>query len=565
MSVSWKDLVADKKQRQTASIPREWLITPPPGSVRDVRGVPEECGLLSPKELEITNTVDVELILRNLAIAKWTAVEVTLAFYKRAIVAQQVVNCLTEIFVERALARAKELDAHLEATGKVVGPLHGLPISLKDQISIKGLETTIGYVSWIGKYASRDAVLVEILYEAGAVPFVRTNVPQTLMWPETYNKVFGRTLNPNNRKLTCGGSSGGEGALIAMKGSPLGVGSDIGGSVRIPAGLNGIYGLRPSYGRVPYAGSVNSMEGQDSILSVLGPLSNSLSGIKLFMQAVSAYKPWLKDPIARRAPWNEDAYALTEHGGGQQLCFGIIWHDGQITPHPPVTRALEATKAALLAAGHKVVDWIPYKHKDIVEVTYKIWTSGSDDDYKAVATLTGEPILNTMEILADENAVVSNDFLPIQENISAFKLWQLQKEKLALRQQYLDYWNKSVQISGTGRPVDAIISPMSPYGGAPPHGLNRSADYTAIWNTLDYATAVFPVTRVDPKLDANKPPHTFLGERDQAHYAMYDPETFWNAPIGLQLIGRRDEEEAVIAMTEIVDAALKAGAAKARL
>lgn len=109
---------------------------------------------------------------------------------------------------------------------------------------------------------------------------------------------------------------------------------------------------------------------------------------------------------------------------------------------------------------------------------YKIWTSGSDDDYKAVATLTGEPILNTMEILADENAVVSNDFLPIQENISAFKLWQLQKEKLALRQQYLDYWNKSVQISGTGRPVDAIISPMSPYGGAPPHGLNRCLMFT---------------------------------------------------------------------------------------
>ena len=92
MPATWKDLVADKKQRQAASIPREWLITPPPESVRDVRGVPEECGLLSPKELEITNTVDVELILRNLAIAKWSAVEVTLAFYKRAVVAQQVVS-----------------------------------------------------------------------------------------------------------------------------------------------------------------------------------------------------------------------------------------------------------------------------------------------------------------------------------------------------------------------------------------------------------------------------------------------------------------------------------------
>ena len=105
----------------------------------------------------------------------------TTAYYKRAIVAQQVVNCLTEIFVEQALARAAKLDAHLKETGKVVGPLHGLPISLKDQLCIKGLETTMGYVTWIGKYSEHDAVLVEILYELGAVPFVRTNVPQTLI------------------------------------------------------------------------------------------------------------------------------------------------------------------------------------------------------------------------------------------------------------------------------------------------------------------------------------------------------------------------------------------------
>lgn len=90
-------------------------------------------------------------------------------------------NCLTEVFVERALARAAELDEHLKRTGKVVGPLHGLPISLKDHICIKGLEATMGYVAWIGKYSAKDAVLVEILYECGAVPFVQTNVPQTLM------------------------------------------------------------------------------------------------------------------------------------------------------------------------------------------------------------------------------------------------------------------------------------------------------------------------------------------------------------------------------------------------
>jgi amidase len=95
------------------------------------------------------------------------------------------------------------------------------------------------------------------------------------------------------------------------------------------------------------------MEGQDSILSVLGPLSNSLSGIKLFMQTVSSYQPWLRDPLARRTPWNAEAYALSEHGGGKELCFAVLWNDQQVLPHPPVIRALEMTKAALIAAGHK--------------------------------------------------------------------------------------------------------------------------------------------------------------------------------------------------------------------
>lgn len=78
-----------------------------------------------------------------------------------------------------------------------------------------------------------------------------------------------------------------------------------------------------------------------------------MSGIKLFMQAVAAYKPWLKDPLARKAPWDDEAYALSEHGGGKNMCFGIVWNDGAVVPHPPVIRALEMTKLALIAAGHK--------------------------------------------------------------------------------------------------------------------------------------------------------------------------------------------------------------------
>jgi len=126
----------------------------------------------------------------------------------------------------------------------------------------------------------------------------------------------------------------------------LGIGSDIVGSVRIPAAFCGLYGLRPSYGRVPYAGAVNSLEGQDSVPSVFGPMCNSIYGIKILMQAVLAQCPWLKDPLAIRKRWDEEEYKLSEHGGGKELCFAVMWDDGIVVPHPPIVRGLELTKKA---------------------------------------------------------------------------------------------------------------------------------------------------------------------------------------------------------------------------
>ncbi|KAF8509845.1 general amidase [Gautieria morchelliformis] len=555
MTDTWKAIALDKKTRQQASIPQEWLVPPPSEDRLNVIAFPRESGLLSPTELTITEST-VETLLANLASSTWTSVDVTRAFYKRAILAHQAVNCLTEIFVDQALSRAAELDAHLKRTGTVVGPLHGLPISLKDQLCMKGLETTMGYVSWVGKYAERDATLVEILYEQGAVPFVRTNVPQTLMWPETFNNVFGRTVNPFNRSLTCGGSSGGEGALVGLHGSPIGVGSDIGGSIRFPASFNGLYGLRPSYHRIPYRGALNSLEGQDSLPSVLGPLSHSMSGIKAFMKAVIDAKPWRKDPLAVHKPWDQQEYELVNHGGGRELVFAILWNDENVTPNPPIIRALEVTRKALIAAGHKVIDWKPYKHAQLIAAARAIWRSGSAEDYKAATAPTGEPLIKTMDL--DQDASPSSKtrmFLPPPATpTSAYDLWQAQKLRLALRQEHLDYWAATAKDTGTGRPVDAIIGPIAAYP-APPHGKNSSADYTTVWNSLDYPALSFPVTAVDPTLDPPKPAHNFMSEEDKQIYELYTPETFKDAPVGLQLVGRTQEEEALIRMGEILERA----------
>ncbi|KAJ7129286.1 general amidase [Mycena epipterygia] len=556
----WEVLCTRRKRVQIESIPQDWIIEPPPKTQMNVMNVPSQCRLLDDLELEITETVDVQIILEKLRLAEWSSVQVTTAFYKRAIIAQQLTNCLTEIFVERALARARELDEHLLRTGTVVGPLHGLPISLKDQFTMKGLETIMGYAKWIGNYAESDCVLVEILYGCGAVPFVRTNVPQTLMWNETMNHVFGRTLNPYNLAFTPGGSSGGEGALIAMKGSCLGVGTDIGGSLRTPSAFCGLYTLRPSYGRLPYFGAMNSMEGQESISSVLGPMSNSLSGVKIFTKAILYAEPWLKDPLVLRKGWSESEYQLEHHGSGGQLCFAIMWDNGIIKPHPPIYRAMDMARRALEAAGHKVISWEPHRHLEIYKNLETIFAADAGHDFRQQCEGV-EPLIQTMSPAKDshENALDEPLFKRLvgkPYHRSAHELWQLHTEKRELRKSHLDHWRATGSQTGTGRPVDAIISPCKAYT-AVPHGLNTDAFYPKLWNALDYACSVFPVTFVDPEVDVPQPPRRFYNYEDERIYNLYNSELFRGCPVTLQLIGGRQEEEAVIRMTEIVVEALK--------
>jgi Asp-tRNA(Asn)/Glu-tRNA(Gln) amidotransferase A subunit family amidase len=146
---------------------------------------------------------------------------------------------LTELLPE-ALADAKARDEYLSKTGKTIGPLHGLPISVKEQLGLGGKYTNTGFVAWVDRITPEDAAFVKSLKDLGAVIFARTNQPQSLMAPECSNNIYGTTVHPMNRALTPGGSTGGEAALMGMKASPMGMGGDIGGSIRIPAGLTGV-------------------------------------------------------------------------------------------------------------------------------------------------------------------------------------------------------------------------------------------------------------------------------------------------------------------------------------
>jgi len=216
----------------------------------------------------------------------------------------------------------------------------------------------MGYVGWIGTFQGKkgdarsytlESEMVRELRSLGAVLYVKTSVPHTLMCGETVNNIIGYTFNPKNRYLTSGGSSGGEGALIGAKGSPVGFGTDIGGSIRIPAGFNGLFGLRPSAGRLPYEGMANSMDGQNTVLSVVGPLATSVGGLRLVVQGLLSTRPWMYDPLVLELPWRPEQEILEK-----TLVFGVITHDGVAGLTPPVRRAIDMTVDALKRKGHEV-------------------------------------------------------------------------------------------------------------------------------------------------------------------------------------------------------------------
>jgi amidase len=172
---TWQSVSAAKIAAREALIPAEWRISVPE-SVVNVTAIPASCGLLSAAEVAITETSATRLIAAMVE-GKLTSEAVTTAFCKRAAVAHQLTNCLTEIMFTQGIAAAKAIDAEFKRTGKPAGALHGLPVSLKDNINIPGFDSTVGFISFANKPADEPADIVATLLAAGAVLFCKTNVP----------------------------------------------------------------------------------------------------------------------------------------------------------------------------------------------------------------------------------------------------------------------------------------------------------------------------------------------------------------------------------------------------
>ncbi|OQE87188.1 hypothetical protein PENNAL_c0020G11870 [Penicillium nalgiovense] len=543
---NWQDLVAAKRHECEQKIPRDWLLSAEQLALAqetprllDV-DIPRHNGLLSEVELDLTENYTANQLLVKLTSGQVSSLAVTTAFCKRAAIAQQVISCLTETFFPQALDRAKYLDEYLQREGKPIGPLHGLPISIKDSFCVEGVQTTIGYVTFLENEPPKtNSALVNMLLQLGAVLYVKTNIPQTMMTADSENHIFGRTLNPHKTTLTAGGSSGGEGALVSFRGSILGVGTDIAGSIRIPALCCGVYGFKPTSNRIPFGGQVSGVdEGIPNLVPTAGPLAHSIADLKLLMSSVVADgQAWKYDSAAVAVPWQTIPSAID---ASESLTIGVLAEDEHFPLHPPVNRALDRAVDALTRAGHRIVriggDDEAQSLAYASRLAFQYFVYGPHKDHLAAS---GEPAVTSVAKAAEP--MFSGPY-PVQQGLGPFETIQALH---VARQRVHDVWRQT----WVDQKLDVILAPGA-QNTAVGHDTYGWPPYTVIWNVLDYPACIIPFGKASKELDSE--PMTTSDDTQPD----YHPDEVDGAPCAIQIITPRFQDEKCLWAADIIDRAL---------
>ncbi|KAJ7130606.1 amidase signature domain-containing protein [Mycena epipterygia] len=526
-------------------------------------------------------------IVTNIERGVWTASQVLEAFIAQSLVAHSATNCITEVLFEYGRKRAKELDVEFEKTNRLKGPLHGVPISVKVQDDIEGYDTTIGFISCIDKPAQSNADVrsahivlamnfdfafqfVQSMLDAGAVPFVKTNVPQTMYSYECNNPIWGRTSNPYNAAYSSGGSSGGEACMLSLDASVIGLGSDIAGSLRIPAAYCGIYSLKPGVGRISDCGAKESFPGFDGIKSVCGPMARCMDDLELACR-VSFGAPGAYNNLPP-VPFRDVALPT-------KLRFGYYTSDGVIKASPACIRAVKKTINALEMSGHDCVELDQYLTPQILN-TYVALTAA--DGYKTLLKGIGsDPLDSSLSVLTFGPKIprlvrtivawaidrfggdkVMSDIVRLSGPCTVEEYHASCLHRNELKKEFCrEFWQKH-NLDGIITHVHA--SPQTLHGGSNMLSMMSASPLT--YNFLDSPSGAIPVTHVKATIDEltdewiNGPGHGSSMCESELYFKgkkpLYDPTAMDGMPVGVQIIGRTWEDEKVLAMMRVVDDAL---------
>eukprot|EP00397_Hematodinium_sp_SG-2012_P019020 GEMP01019525.1.p1 GENE.GEMP01019525.1~~GEMP01019525.1.p1 ORF type:complete len:610 (+),score=124.28 GEMP01019525.1:116-1945(+) len=491
-------------------------------------------------------------------------------------------NAITEEFYDEAVAEARRLDQQVtpEMWKDARYPLLGLPISVKDHFRQKGADSTSGMASRCyldgPSGAPQDGVIVQLVREAGGIPFVRSNVPQMMMTPECANNVWGKTTNPFNADRTCGGSSGGEAALIGSHSSVIGLGSDIGGSVRIPAMFCGIYGFVPTNARVTKKGLsciFGKYSGNIIVTSVPGALSTDVDGCAKVMRVMYSPACWALDPTVPHMPWNDTIYRMggTDGKGKKKLRIGYFTTNNYFQPCSASLRALHEAKDALAARGHELIPmsispemsgWEVCRlyigfvgmYGNLKEFVDALQGESLFPSYRDIYFIANIPnwlrvmVRPILKLLGEER---KRDILKVTRSggIFARDVWHMCQDLQEFRDRWLD-------ASDT---FDCIVSPTVPIP-AFLHGTcakqNHCLTYTFLANLLQWPCGACPVSHVQEDeqtypVEALPPVQQDSWARDAANILPGSK----GMPVGVQILARPfNDELCLFAMKELEEA-----------
>ena len=417
-------------------------------------------------------------------------------------------NALVDFDAERVRAQARLLDS----THEPRGPLHGLPVTVKSSIATAGYKCELGSTLHKGYVPTEDAVVVARLRAAGALILGTTNCPEFLMAYETANLLHGRTSNPWDLERSPGGSSGGESAAIAAGLSAAGLGSDSGGSVRLPAHFTGICALKPTPGRIPGRGHIPPCVGPFAILGAIGPMARTIGDIELLFNVLAGQDPDdpISPPVALRTPSLDDVRKLT---------IGYFEDDGLVPVTAETRSAVQSAAQVLREAGFRVE---PYRPSQLEQLR-KLWTTF----FVQCGALFYEPeIKGKLEQLSP----IFSEFLSIAEaagELTARELLFASAELDLLRSKFLAEMRKFPVLLCPVASIPAFRHNERTWtiDGTPVRYLD-AVRHTQWFNATAMPAAVVPVGS--------------------------SPE---GLPIGVQVVARPFEDETALAVAAVIDTA----------
>jgi amidase len=443
-------------------------------------------------------------LARAIRIGELSSEEVVAAHLRRIAEANQSLNAVVHVAGSSARAESQAADARL-AAGAPVGPLHGVPVTIKDNHDVAGLPCTAGTKGLAARIAEMDATVVARLKAAGAIVLGKTNLPELALAFETDNLVYGRTNNPYDLARTPGGSSGGEAAIIAAGGSPLGIGNDAAGSIRLPAHFCGIAGIKPTTGRVPKTGYLGSSGGALSPLMQSGPMARYVEDLELALPIICSGDG--RDPAVVDMPMGDPCAVDL-----RRLRVAFYTDNGIVSPTAATVDTIRRAAMSLSDADIAVDEACPAGIERTYELFFDLFGAdggvGLQSRLKSLGTTDTHPLMQQFLELLRPRACTTTEALARLARLDQFRA-----EMFAFWQNY-----------------DAILCPACAVP-AIPHGTSLEN-----WTTISYTMA-----------------YNLTGWPGAVVRAGTSPD---GLPIGIQIVARPWCEDVALAIARHIETAL---------